>query len=93
MSLIWKLRPDPLDKVAYLGIPVGYHDHKYIPEIWSYAEYLRDILGKAMRQLPVPDVSCCAQVLQVRGLTLCDTFHGRHCHGLHALPISGNHHT
>jgi hypothetical protein len=48
-------------------------------------------LGKAMRQLPVPDVSCSAQVLQVRALTLRDAFHERqslHCHRLHALPIT-----
>jgi hypothetical protein len=45
-------------------------------------------LGKAMRQLQVPNVSCCAQVLQVRALVLRDTFHGQHCHGLHALPIT-----
>jgi hypothetical protein len=36
--------------------------------------------GKEMRQLPVSDVSCCAKVLQVRVLTLCDAFHGQHCH-------------
>ncbi len=33
-----------------------------------------------------------AQVLRVRALTLCDAatdaFHGRHCHGLHALPTT-----
>jgi hypothetical protein len=45
-------------------------------------------LGKAMLQLPVPDASCGAQVLQVRVLKLHDTFHGRHGHGLHALPIT-----
>jgi hypothetical protein len=45
-------------------------------------------LGKAMLQLPVPDVSSGAQVLQVRALMLSDAFHGRHCHGLHALPIT-----
>ena len=41
-----------------------------------------------MRQLLVPDMSCGAQVLQLRALTLHDAFHGRHCHGLHALPIT-----
>jgi hypothetical protein len=34
------------------------------------------------------DASCGAQVLQVRALTLRDAFHGRHWHGLHALPIT-----
>ncbi len=32
--------------------------------------------------------SCCAQVLRVRVLTLCDAFYGLYCHGLHALPIT-----
>jgi hypothetical protein len=33
-------------------------------------------------------VSCGAQVLQVRVLTLIDTFHGQYGHCLHALPIT-----
>jgi hypothetical protein len=44
--------------------------------------------GKAMGQLHVPYASCGAQVLQVRALTVHDAFHGRHGHGLHALPIT-----
>jgi hypothetical protein len=39
------------------------------------------------RNEPV-DVSCGAQLLQVRVLTLNDTFHGQYGHGLHALPIT-----
>jgi hypothetical protein len=45
-------------------------------------------LGKAMLLLPAPDASCSAQVLQVRALTLHDSIHGLHSHGLHALPIT-----
>jgi hypothetical protein len=56
---------------------------------WERKGYLlSENLGKAMRQLPVPDASCDFQVLQVRALTLRDAFHGLHGHGLHTLPIT-----